>query len=86
MSEKTRATWPKVVIAVPLLLIILYVLLADSVIKSTLESQLGNAHGAEVNIGEFDHSLFPLSISLANVQMTNANKPSSWLKIQSNNA
>ncbi|MEC7823801.1 MAG: AsmA family protein, partial [Pseudomonadota bacterium] len=66
------ATWTFAILLIP---VVLYWLFADSLIKSVLESQLTQSYGAEVNIGEFEHSLFPLSVNIAAIEMTNPSKP-----------
>ena len=56
-------------------LILIYALFANTIIKAVLESKLGESYGAEVDIAEFDHSLFPTSVSLKGIALTNPNKP-----------
>ncbi|WP_339348859.1 TIGR03545 family protein [uncultured Alteromonas sp.] len=58
------------------LLILVYVLFANTIIKAVLESKLGESYGAEVNIAEFDHSLYPTTVTLKGIGLTNATKPS----------
>ncbi len=58
------------------LLILVYVLFANTIIKAVLESKLGESYGAEVNIAEFDHSLYPTTVTLRGIGLTNATKPS----------
>lgn len=53
-----------------------YFAFADMVIKSILQSQLGQSQGAEVNIGDFEHSLFPLRVEITDIEFTNPSKPS----------
>ncbi|MDO6565789.1 TIGR03545 family protein [Alteromonas sp. 1_MG-2023] len=57
------------------LLILVYVLFANTIIKAVLESKLGESYGAEVNIAEFDHSLYPTTVTLKGIGLTNATKP-----------
>lgn len=57
------------------LLILVYVLFANTIIKVVLESKLGESYGAEVNIAEFDHSLYPTTVTLKGIGLTNATKP-----------
>ncbi|MFS1704016.1 TIGR03545 family protein [Alteromonas sp. AMM-1] len=66
------ATWTLAILLVP---VVLYWLFADSLIKSVLESQLTQSYGAEVNIGQFEHHLFPLSVSIDSIELTNPAKP-----------
>lgn len=56
-------------------IILSYWLFADSIIKSILESKLSDAYGAQVDIGEFDHSLFPVEVEMHNIAMTDAVRP-----------
>jgi len=56
-------------------LVLVYVLFANTIIKSILASKLGESYGAEVNIAEFDHSLFPTTVTLKGIGLTNPNKP-----------
>jgi uncharacterized protein (TIGR03545 family) len=58
------------------MLVLLYMLFANQVIKSVLETKLGESYGAEVNIAEFSHSLFPTTATLKGIALTNASKPS----------
>lgn len=64
--------WIAGIVIIP---VILYWLFANQVIKSVLEAQLTQAHGAEVNIGKFEHSLFPLKVELNDVDFTDAAHP-----------
>lgn len=57
------------------LLFLVYFLFANTIIKSILESKLGESYGAEVNIDEFDHSLFPTTVTLKGIALTNPTKP-----------
>ena len=59
-----------------IVLILAYIMFANTIIKAVLESKLGESYGAEVNIAEFDHSLFPTKVSLKGIALTNPNKPS----------
>ena len=59
------------------LLFLVYFLFANTIIKSILESKLGESYGAEVNIDEFDHSLFPTTVTLKGIALTNPTKPTS---------
>lgn len=58
------------------LLFLVYFLFANTIIKTLLESKLGESYGAEVNIEEFDHSLFPTTVTLKGIALTNPTKPS----------
>ena len=53
-----------------------YFLFANTIIKAVLESKLGESYGAEVNIDSFDHSLFPTTVTLKGIALTNPTKPS----------
>lgn len=56
-------------------LFLVYFLFANTIIKAVLESKLGESYGAEVNIDDFDHSLFPATVSLKGIALTNPTKP-----------
>ena len=56
-------------------LFLVYFLFANTIIKLVLESKLGESYGAEVNIAEFDHSLFPTTVTLKGIALTNHTKP-----------
>ena len=55
--------------------VIIYWLFADMLIKSVLEAQLTQAHGAEVNIGGFEHRLFPLEVEVSEIGFTDPAQP-----------
>ena len=56
-------------------LFLVYFLFANTIIKLVLESKLGESYGAEVDIAEFDHSLFPTTVTLKGIALTNPTKP-----------
>ena len=56
-------------------LFLVYFLFANTIIKLVLESKLGESYGAEVNIAEFDHSLFPTTVTLKGIALTNPTIP-----------
>jgi len=56
-------------------LFLVYFLFANTIIKAVLESKLGESYGAEVNIDDFDHSLFPTTVTLKGIALTNPTKP-----------
>lgn len=58
-----------------LVIIVGYFLFANSIIKSIAERAMTTAHGAEVNIGYVEHRLFPASIKLGEVQVTDPAAP-----------
>ena len=64
-----------ILLAIILVPVVLYWLFANAIIKSFLEKQLSQSHGAEVNIGSLDHGLFPAKIMLSDIQMTDPAKP-----------
>lgn len=57
------------------LLVVTYVFFANTIIKLVLESKLGESYGAEVNIGSVDHSLYPTTVSLTQIALTNPHQP-----------
>ncbi|MDB2331413.1 TIGR03545 family protein [Alteromonas sp.] len=56
-------------------LIAVYFLFANTIIKAVLTSKLGESYGAEVNIDTLDHSLFPTTVTLKGIALTNPTKP-----------
>ncbi|WP_334015294.1 TIGR03545 family protein [Alteromonas sp. S167] len=58
------------------LLFVVYFVFANSIIKAVLESKLGESYGAEVNIDDFDHTLFPTTVTITGISLTNPIKPS----------
>ena len=58
------------------LLFVVYFVFANSIIKAVLESKLGESYGAEVNINDFDHTLFPTTVTITGISLTNPTKPS----------
>ena len=64
---------------IPLVVLLLvavgYWLFANTIIKSILEDQLSQSYGAEVNIGSFNHSLFPTTVTIEDIQLTNPTAP-----------
>ncbi len=59
-----------------ILLIVAYLLFANTIIKSIVEAKMGEAYGAEVTIGSLDHSLYPTAVTLSDIGLTNPTKPS----------
>lgn len=75
-------------IAIPLgtvaVVAVLYFLFANTLLKTVAQSALGDASGAEVNIDEVNHSLFPFGLSLTRLQATdNANPVRNKIEIAS---
>lgn len=56
-------------------LLIIYWVFANTILKYIAEKEISELHGAEVNIGNVDHTLFPISIILDNIEFTDANVP-----------
>ena len=72
-SRATKFTvWIAGIILTP---VIIYWLFADMLIKPVLEAQLTQAHGAEVNIGGFEHRLFPLEVKVTEIGFTDPAQP-----------
>ncbi|MEW9798456.1 TIGR03545 family protein [Alteromonas sp. CYL-A6] len=57
------------------LIIVLYLLFANTLIKTVAEAKMGEAYGAEVNIGSVSHSLYPTTVTLKQIELTNPTKP-----------
>lgn len=56
-------------------LIIIYWIFANTIIKHIAEAEIGKAHGAEANIASVDHSLFPITITIDGIELTDAHNP-----------
>lgn len=56
-------------------LIIIYWMWANTIIKYIAEAEIGEAHGAEVNITSIKHTLFPLTITIDGIELTDAHTP-----------
>ena len=65
----------KALLIILFILFVSYWLFAEQLIKSQAESALTNAHGAEVNIGDFSHSLWPTQITVTDIAFTDPAKP-----------
>lgn len=57
------------------LLVVAYFLFANMIIKQIAEARLGEAYGAQVSIDSLDHSLYPTSVTLTGIGLTNPTKP-----------
>lgn len=57
------------------LLVVGYLLFANMIIKYIAESRLGEAYGAQVSIDSLDHTLYPTSVTLKGIGLTNPTKP-----------
>ncbi len=64
-----------IVLAALVLIILGYWIFANTIIKSILESKLSESYGAEVDIAEFDHSLFPAEVEMHGIGLTDAVHP-----------
>lgn len=64
-----------IVLAALVLIILGYWIFANTIIKSILESKLSESYGAEVDIAEFDHSLFPVEVEMHGIGLTDAVHP-----------
>lgn len=58
-----------------LTLVVVAYLLANSIIKTVLTSELEQVTGAEVNIDSVSLRLMPVSVNLSGVQLTDPAKP-----------
>ena len=76
--------WLSVPLGSITLVVILYFLFANTLLKSLAQGALGDATGAEVNIEKVSHSLFPFGLSIKRLQATdNANPIRNKLEIAS---
>ena len=72
-SRASKLTvWAAVLLLTP---VGLYLLFADTLIKTLLAAQLTRSHGAEVNIGDFEHHLFPPHVVVKEVAFTDPSAP-----------
>lgn len=66
-------------LAIPLalfgMLLIVYLLFANAILKSIAEDELSKANGAEVNINSLSHTLFPFGLELENLEITDNAAP-----------
>jgi uncharacterized protein (TIGR03545 family) len=66
--------WLAIPLASIVIVFLAYFLFANTLLKSLAQSALGDASGAEVNIEEVSHTLFPFGLTLTHLQATdNAN-------------
>ena len=66
--------WLSIPLGTIAVVVILYFLFANSLLKTLAANALGDASGAEVNIDSVEHSIFPFSLTLTRLQATdNAN-------------
>ncbi len=76
--------WISIPLAVLALILALYFLFANTLLKSVAQNAFGDTSGAEVNIDKVDHSFFPFGITLTRLQATdNANPMRNKLEIAS---
>lgn len=79
LSKATQHGKISLWVSIPLgsiaVVVILYLLFANTLFKSLSQSALGNAAGAEVNIESVDHSFFPFGLTLGHLQVTDKVNP-----------
>lgn len=63
------------VLAALVLIVLGYWIFANTIIKGILESKLSESYGAEVDIAELDHSLFPTEVTMQGIGLTDATRP-----------
>jgi uncharacterized protein (TIGR03545 family) len=56
-------------------MVVVYLLFANTLIKSMAQDALTEASGAEVNIGSVAHSLFPLGVNIDTIEFTDNMQP-----------
>jgi uncharacterized protein (TIGR03545 family) len=74
-SQSIAGTIGKVLLGIVVLIIIVYFFFANSFIKAIAEKEIGNAHGAQVDIASIDHTLFPITITIDGIEITDAHAP-----------
>lgn len=65
----------KVVLGATFVLLGVNLFLVDPIVKWVAEAEMGKMHGAEVNIGSVSHSIFPLSVQINDIEVTDARRP-----------
>ncbi|WP_026376389.1 TIGR03545 family protein [Aestuariibacter salexigens] len=61
--------------AILAILLVVYLLLVDAIIKQVVTDQLEQATGAEVNIASVSHRLFPIGVQIEDIQLTDPAQP-----------
>ena len=67
--------WISIPLGTITLVVILYLLFANTLFKSLAQNALGDASGAEVNLESVDHSFFPFGLTLSGLQATDNVNP-----------
>jgi uncharacterized protein (TIGR03545 family) len=67
--------WISLPLGLLALLVILYLLFANTLLKNMAQRALGEASGAEVNIDGVSHNLFPFGLTLTRLQATDNGNP-----------
>lgn len=79
LSKATQQGKISLWISIPLgsiaVVVVLYLLFANTLFKSLAQNALGDASGAEVNIESVDHSFFPFGLTLGRLQATDNVNP-----------
>jgi uncharacterized protein (TIGR03545 family) len=76
--------WISIPLAALAIILALYFLFANTLLKSVAQNAFGDTSGAEVNIDNVEHSFFPFGITLTRLQATdNANPMRNKLEIAS---
>jgi uncharacterized protein (TIGR03545 family) len=74
-SQSIAGTIGKVFLGIVVLIVIVYLFFANTIIKVIAEKEIGNAHGAQANIAAVDHTLFPITITIDGIEITDAHAP-----------
>lgn len=74
-SQSTAGKIGKVTLAIIVLIFLVYFFFANTIIKHIAEQEIGNAHGAQANIGAVAHTLFPLALTIDAIEITDAHAP-----------
>jgi uncharacterized protein (TIGR03545 family) len=67
--------WLSIPLGTVAVIMILYFIFADTLLKTLAANALGDASGAEVNIDSAEHSIFPFSLTLTRLQATDNRNP-----------
>ncbi|MFT6804924.1 MAG: hypothetical protein ACJAWT_000320 [Glaciecola sp.] len=74
-QQGSLSLWISIPLGTIAVVLILYFLFANILLKTLAANALGDASGAEVNIDAIEHGIFPFSLTLTRLQATDNNNP-----------
>jgi uncharacterized protein (TIGR03545 family) len=74
-QQGSLSLWLSIPLGTIAVVLILYFLFANILLKTLAANALGDASGAEVNIDAIEHGIFPFSLTLTRLQATDNNNP-----------